>query len=61
MLKFRLITRFVAEMHCTLFAIVPYPHIRNYGPKVLLCTHMAFPHSTTHELVVNLMALGGTI
>ena len=40
------------------FAIAPHPQqSRNYGPKALLCTRMAFPH-TTRDLEINYMDLG---
>ena len=33
--------------YSALFATAPYPQqSRNYGPKALLCTRMAFPHTT---------------
>ena len=33
--------------YSALFAIAPHPQkLINYGPKALLCTRMAFPHTT---------------
>ena len=39
--------------YSALFAIAPHPqYLRNYGLKALLCTRMAFPH-TTRDLEIN--------
>ena len=47
--------------YSTLFAIAPHPQsLRNHGPKALLCTRMAFPH-TMREPEINYMDLGRAV